>query len=152
MTLAVAAKRLAQAVPVLVGVTLVTFALTALIPGNVAQVLLGPRASPRQVHALATAYGLNQPLWLQYCRYLTHLAHGNLGYSLIMDQNVGAAIAQRAPATLLLVAYAAVLAAGLSVPLGMAAARRAGRPADHVIRLGVVTGLSLPTFWVAVML
>lgn len=152
MTLAVAGKRLAQAFPVLIGVTLVTFALTALIPGNVAQVLLGPRASPRQVRALATAYGLNQPLWVQYGRFLTRLAHGNLGYSLILDQNVGAAIAQRAPATLLLVAYAAVLAAGLSVPLGMAAARRAGRPADHVIRLGVVTGLSLPTFWVAVML
>ena len=152
MTLAVAGKRLAQAVPVLIGVTLVTFALTALIPGNVAQVLLGPRANPQQVRALATAYGLNQPLWVQYGRFLTRLAHGNLGYSLILDQNVGAAIAQRAPATLLLVAYATVLAAGLSAPLGMAAARRAGRPADHVIRLGVGTGLSLPTFWVAVML
>jgi ABC-type dipeptide/oligopeptide/nickel transport system permease component len=152
VTLAVAGKRLAQAFPVLIGVTLVTFALTALIPGNVAQVLLGPRANPQQVRALATAYGLNQPLWVQYGRFLTRLAHGNLGYSLILDQNVGAAIAQRAPATLLLVAYATVLAAGLSAPLGMAAARRAGRPADHVIRLGVVTGLSLPTFWVAVML
>ncbi len=152
MTFAVTGRRLAQGIPVLVGVTLATFALTALIPGNVAQVLLGPRASPQQVRALAAAYGLNQPVWVQYGRYLARLAHGNFGYSPVLDQNVGTAIVQRAPATLLLVAYATVLAVGLGVPLGMAATRRAGRPADHAIRLAVVTGLSLPTFWVAVML
>jgi peptide/nickel transport system permease protein len=131
---------------------LCTWGLTALIPGNVAQTILGTRATPAALASFRAAYGLNAPPWDQYGRYLDRLAHGNLGYSLVLQQGVGQAIGQRAPATLLLVAYATVIALSLGIPLGLIAAHYRGGVVDHAIRVGVVAGLALPTFWVSVLM
>lgn len=144
---------IARLAAVLAGVTIAVCALPALIPGNAAQTMFGGgRASPASLAAVARSYGLNEPWPVQYARYLTRIAHGHLGYSLVAGEDAGAVIASRAPATLLLIGYATVIAVAVAVPAGLAAARRAGRPADHLIRGTAVAALCIPTFWLSALL
>ncbi|TWP33913.1 ABC transporter permease [Leekyejoonella antrihumi] len=144
--------RLLQAVPVAFGVTLVVFFMVHLIPGNPAESILGAQATPAKVAALTDQMGLNQPVVQQYWHFLSNLAHGNLGESYTYQVPVLTLVWQRAPVTLLLVAYSVVLMLIISIPLSMLAASRPGHVRDHAVRVIPLVGLGMPQFWVGVML
>ena len=92
------ARRLASAVPVMIGITFVAFILIHLVPGNPAKVILyGSQATPQQIASLTTQLGLNQPLWEQYGRFLGQLLHGNLGTSYLTQTSVAHELLSRTP-------------------------------------------------------
>jgi len=146
------ARRLAFMVFVLWGITLVTFFLSRVVPGDPARLLAGPQASPAEVAHIARFYGLDDPLLVQYGRYLRNLLHGDLGFSFVTRRNVRTDIATFLPATIELAGYALVTGFVLAVITGTVAAYRRGTSADAAGRLSAVAGLSLPVFWMALLL
>jgi peptide/nickel transport system permease protein len=146
------ARRLALLIPVAVGITIVTFFLLRLIPGDPAVIMLDNRATAENVARLRHQLGLDRPLAVQYLLFLRNIVTGRLGESLVYRTQVLPIILGRLPVTLFLAAYATVLAAVVSVPLGAWAALRRGRPADQAIRLGVLVSLATPNYWAAIVL
>lgn len=144
--------RLAQSVPVLLGVTLVVFVLIHLVPGDPAQTALGPRATPEAIDALHRQWGLDQPLYAQYLLFMERLVSGDLGTSLRFGQPAGELIAARLPVTLWLVGYSAFLACLFAVPLALWAASRPAAVRDHVVRVISVVALGVPGFWLGLVL
>jgi peptide/nickel transport system permease protein len=145
-------RRLAQVLPVAIGVTILTFLLVHLVPGDPAVTVLGQRATPQLVAQLHKEWGLDQSLLEQYWLFLQRLAHGDLGDSLLYGVPVREMIIERAPVTLWLLAYSTVLAMLISVPLALAAARRKDGPVDQVVRAVPIVGLGMPAFWLGIML
>lgn len=152
MRLAYVGRRLAQLLPVAVGVTLVAFLLIHLVPGNPARAVLGIHATPRAVAELDHQYGLDRPLPVQYGLFLDHLLHGSLGRSLYYGGSARTLILGRLPATLWLIGYAVVLVVLVSVPLSMLAASRQDGLRDHLVRVLPLVGLGMPPFWVGLLL
>jgi peptide/nickel transport system permease protein len=148
----VIARRLVFTVFVLWGVTLVTFFLSRVVPGNPARLMAGPQASPSAIAHIGRLYGLNEPLWVQYGRYMRDLAQGNLGFSFLTRRNVRTDIATFLPATIELAGYALLLGFVLALVTGTVAAYRRGKAADAAGRLSAIAGLSLPVFWLALLL
>jgi peptide/nickel transport system permease protein len=144
--------RLVQAIPVVIGVTLIVFFMAHLLPGNPAVALLGDRATPGRVAELTQQMGLNRPLWQQYVTFLGNVLHGDLGQSLTYQQPVGGLIAQAIPVTLFLLVFALVLALLISVPLAGLAASRPGKARDLAVRVFTLFGQGMPQFWVGIML
>jgi peptide/nickel transport system permease protein len=145
-------RRLAQLVPVAVGVTIIVFFMIHLIPGDPARTILGIHATPKAIAILHQEWGLNRPLVSQYWLFLDRLVHGNLGQSLIYGVPARTLIWQRLPATLWLIVYATVIAVVISVPLAMIAASRKDALRDQVVRAVPLVGLGMPTFWVGFLL
>jgi len=150
--LAFVARRILLAILVIAGVIVVTFAVAHVVPGDPAATWAGPHATAAQIAQARTFLGLNRPLPVQLVSYLGGIAAGNLGTSIHTHRPVLSDIATAAPATLELVVTALVLAIAVGVPLGLASARRPGRPADQVIRAGSILGASMPIFWMALIL
>jgi peptide/nickel transport system permease protein len=146
------ARRLAFMVFVLWGVTVVTFVLSHVVPADPARLLAGPRASPAAVEHLRRIYGLDAPLFSQYVRYLGDIFHGNLGFSFVTRRNVRTDIAAFLPATLELAGYALFLGSALGVMFGTLFGIRRGGAVDTGGRLVAILGLSLPAFWLALLL
>ena len=145
-------RRLVLLVPTAVGVTIITFFMVHLIPGNPAVTILGQRANPSTVAALDSQLGLNQPLTEQYWLFIDRLFHGNLGMSLYYGVPVSGLITSHLPITLWLLCYAAVIAVVISVPLATLAASRKDGIRDHVVRIVPLIGLGLPAFWFGLIL
>ncbi|HEY0933679.1 MAG TPA: ABC transporter permease [Trebonia sp.] len=145
-------RRLALLVPTAIGVTVITFFMVHLIPGDPAVTILGQRANPTTVAALDKTLGLNQPLVEQYWLFIDHLFHGNLGTSLFYGTSVSSLVSSHLPATLWLLAYAAVIAIVISVPLATLAASRKDAVRDHIVRVVPLLGLGLPAFWFGLIL
>jgi peptide/nickel transport system permease protein len=145
-------RRLAQLVPVLFGVTLVTFALLHLTPGDPAAGLVTVRPSPQLIAQIRHQLGIDRPLWHQYLSFLNRTVHGNLGYSFRLHENVNILVRDRLPTTLELVLYACVLAVVLGVPLAVLSAVFRSRWPDHAVRGLSILTLGLPAFWVGVLL
>jgi peptide/nickel transport system permease protein len=145
-------RRLAQAVVVLLGVTLIVFLLERLTPGSLAHAILGPRASPQAVSAFNAANGLEHPIVVQYLDFLGHLVRGNLGYSYRLNQSVGSLIAQEAPNDLILVGLGLVFALAIALPLGIAQAVRRNRTVDHIATGAALALYSMPSYWLALLL
>lgn len=145
-------RRLAFMLFVLWGVTLVTFFLSRVVPGDPARLLAGPKASPLDVAHIRQIYGLDRPLIAQYGRYMADLAHGNLGFSFVTRRPVTTDIATFLPATLELAGYALVVGLILGVLLGGVAGFNRGTALDDGSRLTAIGGLSLPAFWLALLL
>lgn len=141
-----------QLVPVLFGISLVTFVLVRLIPGDPARVLLGTRATPTAIAKIRAQFGLDDPIWWQYLMFLKNLAHGEMGTSILYKTSVLKVVANRIEPTLWLVLGSVLLAVLIAVPLAALAARHRGRLVDHLIRLVSTTGLGLPAFWLGIML
>lgn len=146
-----ALRRLALLAPVLVGITLVTFALTHIVPRNPVYALVGTFADQRLVEETVKRYGLDQPLVVQYGRYMGQLLQGDLGISIRTGRPVADEIRYRLPATLELTTLALVLAVTVAIALGTVAALRRGRLTDHAARLLALTGNSLPEFWLGLL-
>lgn len=145
-------RRLALLLPTAVGVTIIAFFMIHLIPGDPARTILGIHATPRAIAILHRQWGLDRPLAAQYWLFMTRLFHLNLGQSLYYRVPVSGLITSRLPATLWLIAYAAVLAVVISVPLAMIAASRKDALRDHVVRTVPLLGLGMPAFWLALIL
>ncbi|WP_410014128.1 ABC transporter permease [Sodalis sp. RH24] len=141
-----------QLVPVLLGISIITFMLVRAIPGDPARILLGVRSTPAAIARIRAQYALDQPLWVQYGYFLTNLLHGELGRSIVYRVDTLKLIMTRIEPTLCLVAGSVLLALLLTVPLAAVAARRRGSAADQVIRLLSTAGLGFPAFWLGIML
>ena len=137
-----------------VGVTLVTFILTNLVPGDPVAAAIGQRAAedPVIVANFRAQYGLDQPLIVQYFTYLANLLHGNLGVSTTTHDDVTSDLARALPATLEIAFGAIFLSVIIGVVLGTVAAYRRGKASDQVLRVVSLAGLSVPTFWLALVL
>ncbi len=146
------ARRLAQMIPVLIGVTLVAFALLQLIPGDPAASMLGLHATPEAVAALRHQLGLDQPLWKQYLTYLGDVATFNFGTSLKFRTTVAALLADRLPVSLWLVVYSAALTALIALPLGILAALWKDSLFDQIVRAVLMVTMVMPAFWVGILL
>jgi peptide/nickel transport system permease protein len=146
------ARRLAQAVFVVLGVTIIVFIIVHLLPGSPAEALLGPHATRQQVREFNIANGYNRPLWIQYGDYLDRLAHGNLGYSYSNNQSVASLIAQDLPKSALLLGLAYFVALVIGVPLGILQAVRRNKPVDYALTAATFVGYSMPVFWLSILL
>lgn len=141
-------RKLAALVPTLAGVTLAAFALIRLVPGDPVEVMVGERRLDAAAHAaLVHQLGLDQPLAVQYGRYVAQLAHGDLGRSLVTREPVAAEFAVLFPATVELAAAAFTLALALGLVLGVTAALRRGSWLDQLVMALATLGHSMPVFW-----
>ena len=145
-------KRLATAIPSLVGVIVISFLLTRVLPGDTASYFAGPAATPQAIAEVRKQLGLDKSLPEQFARYVVDLAHGDLGNSLTTGQPVVTEIANRLPASGELTLLGLLFALGIAVPLGILAAIREGSWIDHLCRVIVTTGVSLPVFFTGLLL
>ncbi|TDH34939.1 ABC transporter permease [Pseudohoeflea suaedae] len=141
-----------QLLPVLFGISVITFILVRMIPGDPARVLLGTRATPTAIARIREQYGLDEPLWRQYFYFLENLAHGEMGKSTLYKIDVLKLVMTRIEPTLMLVLVSVILSILIAVPLSTIAARRQGRIADHAVRIVSTMGIGFPPFWLALML
>jgi peptide/nickel transport system permease protein len=145
------AKRMAASALILIGVTMVTFALAFLMPADPVRQIAGRNASPQTVESIRHQLGLDRPVPMQYATYLGHLAQGDLGHSYIQKTDVGQLIMSRLPATLLLMLGAIFFELAIGIPLGTFAAARRGK-ADRAIMIFAFAGVSTPQFVVGLVL
>jgi peptide/nickel transport system permease protein len=147
------ARRLAALVALSIGITFIAFMLTQLVPGDPIRANLGQiaQSDPEVVAAFREHYGLDKPLPVQYLRYLQHLAHGDLGESQQTHEGVRHDLAQFVPATAELAFTAMLIAVVVGVGLGVLAAVKRNRPTDHALRVVSLGGISVPTFWLALL-
>jgi peptide/nickel transport system permease protein len=147
------ARRLAIAIPVLLGVSLLVFLVLYLIPGDPAQILLfGSSPSPEQVEALRAQLGLDQPMYTQFWEFLQRIAQGDLGQSYITGQDVASEIWSKVPATFELTFAAMGVGLLVGVPVGIVAGIRPGSWLDRIGTAFAVLGTSIPFFWLAIVL
>jgi len=138
----------------LVGLSVLVFLMLRLVPGTVVEQLIGADAiaSPAMVAELKRFFGLDQPWWQQYGRWVAALAHGDLGTSWRTGKPVVALILERLPVTIELTSLAVGFAMLLGIPAGILSARRRDQTIDNVTRVGTLLGLSIPVFWQGTML
>lgn len=145
-------RRILQLIPTLAFILLVVFILVRLLPGDPASAILGDRALDADVERINRDLGLDQPLPVQFVAFVKAVATGNLGNSIQLRLPVTQLIAQRMPVTLLLTAMSAVIALLLAVPLAFLAALKRDKTADNVIRGAFQVGLSMPVFYLGLIL
>jgi peptide/nickel transport system permease protein len=144
------ARRLVFVVLVLIAVSMLVFGITALLPANVAYLILGPFAQPEQVHALEVRLGLNDPVWQQYLRWAGGFLSGNLGESTLMNRPIAPLLAEAVGRSLMLTGASFVLIALIGVGLGIVAALRHGRALDHGVSVATYLGIAVPEFFWAI--
>jgi peptide/nickel transport system permease protein len=144
--------RLAAAVPVLLIVSLFSFGLTLLVPGDIAAELAGQSATREEVAAMRSQLGLDRPPLERMVTWYVGLAQGDLGRSILLNQSVGSAILERLPVTLSLAGIALTVAALIGIPLGLLAAAKAHRWQDQTAMGVSLIGLSLPDFWLGLLM
>jgi peptide/nickel transport system permease protein len=145
-------RRLGSAVPILVIVSLITFAMIHLIPGDPAAAIAGLSATPEQIQVVRQELGLNQPLLSQLLHWYGALLHGDLGRSLLMGQPVVQVTFERLPVTLALSAYALVLTLILGLTSGVIAALKQNTIFDQLAMMLAMVGISMPNFWLGLLM
>jgi peptide/nickel transport system permease protein len=144
--------RIAQSIPVVIGVVIISFLLTRALPGDPAVYFAGVAADTESIEQTRVAMGLDKPLFQQFFIYVGNLMQGDLGQSLLSGRSVAEDLAKRLPASLELTLTALLLAIAIAVPLGVLAATRPGTWVDHLCRVVVTAGVSLPTFFTGILL
>ncbi len=145
-------RRLLLLVPILLGLSILVFGWVRALPGGPAEALLGERSTPARVAEVRRLYGLDKPLPVQYWAYLKETATGDLGVSIASRRQVTTEIEQRFPATVELALAAMIFAVGLGIPLGFLAAKWHGSLFDQVSLFVSLIGISIPIFFLAVIL
>ncbi len=145
-------QRLLTTIVVVFGITFVVFMIIQLVPGDPARVVLGVAASEENVAALRERLGLNRPVWEQYVTWLGDLMQGDLGDSLVTGQPVTGQILQRLPATLTLAGAGLLVGLLIGLPAGILSAIRPHSPLDIVTSLLSQIGVSIPDFWLGILL
>lgn len=135
---------------VLVGLSLITFTVARLVPGDPVKLAAGPQARPEQIEKLAQEFGLDRPLPEQYLRYMIGLAQGNWGYSISSRREVWKDLVTYFTATLELTIVSTILGLLIGIPLAIVSARWRDRWPDHGARLVSIGAVSIPVFWVAI--
>ncbi|MGE2717980.1 ABC transporter permease [Mycolicibacterium litorale] len=146
------ARRVAYSVVVLIGVLIVVFALVQLVPGDPVRIALGTRYTPEAYEALRSASGLDRPLIVQFFSYLGNALTGDLGVSFRNGDPVTATLLDRLPATVSLGLVGIGFALLVAVPAGIWAALREGRVSDAIVRITSQFGVSIPDFWLGILL
>jgi len=147
-----AIRRSVTVIPVLVGVSLLVFSFIHLIPGDPAVTMLGERATPEKVAEVRARLGLDRPLWQQYVLYVANVLRGDLGVSIVRGDPVATDLVRRFPATVELATAAILLAIVVGVPIGIVSAVWRNSLLDSLARVGALTGVSMPIFWLGLVL
>lgn len=145
-------KRMIQMIPMLFIISMVSFFLLQLAPGDPIRLYITPSMKPEDVERIRHSLGLDQPIYIQYFRWLTELLHGNLGYSIRSSQPVLAQMLERLPATIGLMGASMVLTLLVAIPLGLATAIRENSWMDKISNLFSYIGISIPSFWLGIIL
>lgn len=145
-------KRLIGIIPVLICVSIVVFTITRIIPGDPAAVMLGAEASAEAIAAYREQLGLNDPLIIQYFRFLWELVHLNLGTSIAYNQPVFDLIIGVLPNTIMLASCALVIALVVAIPIGIISAKKQNTFFDYFFMTTALVGVSMPVFWLGLML
>jgi peptide/nickel transport system permease protein len=145
------ALRMLNAVPVILLVAVLTFFLMHLLPGDPAVIIAGTDASPEAILRIRTQLGLDRPLWEQLGVWLLNLAQGNFGTSLVLNQSVLAAVAERLPVTLSLALISMAITVPFGIGFGVLAAYRRNTWVDQAVMTLALLGVSLPGFWIAIL-
>lgn len=147
-----ALRRLLATVPTLLVVTLLVFGLVRLLPGDPARLMLGESANPQAIAELRTQMGLDRPIMVQYGAWLADVARLDLGRSLVDNASVSRIIGQKLPTTIELSVLSMLVALLLAVPAGTISAVQRGKPLDSAVTLFALTGISLPNFFLGILL
>jgi peptide/nickel transport system permease protein len=146
------ARRFVLTVPALFAMSVIVFSMIRLIPGDPVLVILGLRSTPENIHLLRSQLKLDDPIWSQYLLWLRHLAQGNLGLDYRTHEPIRDQLLGRLPVTMEMAVLSMVISAALAIPLGvLAGVRRGGGAETGVLLLGLL-GISIPDFWLGVML
>jgi len=146
------AQRLVWLVFVLLGVSILVFVVTRLTPGDPARVLLGPRATEAELARLRASYGLDAPVYIQYVSWLSHVVRGDLGESIQLHRAVSSEIIDRFRGTLVLATAGMLVAFTFGIAIGVLTALRANTVFDRTLMSCLLVGISLPPFWVGLIL
>jgi peptide/nickel transport system permease protein len=146
------ARRIIYLIPVLVAVSLLTFLIASLLPGDLAYVILGDQATPEKVEALRHDMGLDQPIWWRYAGWLGHVLQGDFGRSFRTGQTVLQAVTERLPVSLELMFLSEIVGLAIGVPVAIACAVRSGGAFDRLMTGSAFAMLSVPTFLSAILL
>jgi len=145
-------RRLLLLVPILLGLSILLFVWIRALPGGPAESLLGERATPETVAQIEEQYGLDEPVLVQYWRYLENVITGDLGTSIRSRRPVTDELSERFPATIELALAAMLFSVVLGIPLGFVAAKRYGTAVDHASLVTTLLGVSIPIFFLAILL
>lgn len=148
-------RRLLLLIPVLLGISLLTFGLAWFATGGHLEnqyLSQTDRLSPERERQIIELYGFDQPAYVQYFIYLKNLVTGDMGISTSVNRPVSEVIASQFPASVELALFAMVFAVAIGIPLGILSATRRDRPADHITRFAALSGVSVPVFWLALIL
>jgi peptide/nickel transport system permease protein len=145
-------RRVLAIIPVLFGISILVFLLVHLIPGDVAQILLGTQATDQQIETLRRSFGIDRPLPVQYIDWLQHILRGDFGVSFRTNRPVLPDLVQRFGVTLQLTLTSMLIALAVAIPLGVASANNRGKSSDAISRVIALLGLSIPNFWLGTLL
>jgi peptide/nickel transport system permease protein len=145
-------KRPLQLIPVLIGISLITFILVQMAPGDPVRLMLGPRASEDAIAFVRARYGLDKPMLVQYAYYLYNAARGDFGQSIAFRSPVSSVIVEHIAPTIFLILYGLAITVLMTLGLATAAARNRGRWADHSIRFLCVAGVGVPSYFIGLLL
>ncbi len=142
-------KRILSLIPVLLGITLISFLVLQVMPGDPAERAMGTRASAEDIAAMRAMWGLDRPLWIQYLYFLRECVTGSFGMSIFHKRPIIDLVSERLPYTLAIVGYSTVIALVIALPFAVLAAVYRGRPTDSLVRQIFVVVIALPPFWLS---
>ncbi|TLS36261.1 ABC transporter permease [Pseudalkalibacillus caeni] len=144
-------KRILLMIPILIGISILTFFISNTIPGDPARLILGPKATPDGIEELREEMGLNDPLYVQYGRYVNGIFHGDLGESTYSQQPVIDDLERYFPATLELTLFAMLITVLIGIPFGVISASKKDKLPDQFTRVFALLGVAMPAFWLGLL-
>lgn len=144
-------RRLIQMIPALLGIVIITFIISRVLPGDPAVMLAGEQATPETIENIRKSMGLDQPLYIQFFHYTSGLLQGNLGEAYHTGQSVASDFATRFPATIELALASLIVAILVAIPVGILAATRKESIIDHISRVFSLIGACMPIFWIGLL-
>lgn len=145
-------RRLLHVLPVVIGITLASFILIHLVPGDPVRIMLGGKASAERIAEVKHELGIDRPLPQQYLSFVSGVVQGDLGESTILRRPVSSVVGERLGPSLFLLSYATLIALLIALPLGIVSALRRNRLTDHSIRVLTLVGFAMPSFWLGLIL